>query len=127
MRALTASLVLNVTAKDYRAEVEKVFDFVRDNVRYTQDINDVETIQYPVNTLEFGYGDCDDMATLLASMLESIGHPCRFAAVGTVAGEFEHVLIQTLIGTSWVALDPTEDHPMGWAPPGIAGYLIRFI
>lgn len=121
-------MVHDIAAKDFRGEVECVFDFVQNEIRYIQDINNVETIQTPEYTLENGYGDCDDKATLLASMLESIGHPCRFAALALcVPGEFDHVIIQTLIGTRWVPLDATEDEPMGWQPPEIIEWLIRDI
>lgn len=128
IRYLAAGLVQNVTAKDYRTEVETIFEWIKANIRYTQDVNDVETIQFPLNTIEFGYGDCDDMSLLLATMLESIGHPSRFAAVGFGEPfEFDHVFVQTLIGTRWVALDATEENPMGWEPPGITSWIIRNI
>ncbi len=128
IRYLSAGLVFNVAPKDYRAEVDTIFQYVQSNIRYTQDINGVETIQYPENTLEFGYGDCDDMALLLASMLESIGHPTRFAAVGfEIQNQFEHVVVQTLIGTRWVTLDATEPNAMGWEPPDIITWLVRDI
>lgn len=128
IRYLSAGLVFDVSPKDYRAEVNTIFKFVQENIRYTLDINNVETLQFPENTLEFGYGDCDDMATLLASMLESIGHPSRFAAMSFgLPDEFDHVLVQTLIGTRWVTLDATEPNPMGWEPPGITSWLIRDI
>ena len=126
IRTLTAGLVRNLEAKNYTAEVDTVFNWVRDNVRYTLDINNVETIQWPTKTIELGYGDCDDMATLLASMLESIGHPARFAALAFEPGPaFDHVLVQTQVGNRWIPLDPTENNPIGWQPPGIDHYLIR--
>lgn len=128
IRYLTCGLVQGVAPKDFRGEVEAVFQYVQNDIRYVQDINEVETIQTPERTLLSECGDCDDKATLLASMLESIGHPCRFAAVGFECfGEYDHVLLQTKIGERWVALDPTEPDPMGWEPPGILCWLIRDI
>lgn len=128
IRYLAVGLVHDVTPKDFRGEVEAVFQFVQNNIRYTQDINEVETIQWPEHTLETASGDCDDMSTLLATLLESIGHPCRFCAVSfEVPGEYDHVLVQTKIGNVWVPLDPTEPNPMGWQPPDILDYLIQFI
>jgi hypothetical protein len=54
---------------------------------------------------------------LLAALLESIGHPCRFVAVGySRRNEFEHVYVETKIGHTWTALETTMDVPMGWAP-----------
>lgn len=41
----------------------------------------VDFIQFPAETLERGFGDCDDMAVLYASALESLGIPARFVLV----------------------------------------------
>lgn len=126
IRYAALGIVQDVAAKDFRGEVEAIFQWVQQNIKYHLDPNDVELVATPIHTLEYGMGDCDDMATTMSAMLESIGHPCRFCAVGFgPPNEFEHVLVQTLIGTVWVPLDATEPHAMGWEPPGITTYLIR--
>ena len=102
--------------KDYSCEVRTLHAFVRDSIRYLGDINGVETVQAPQKTLEYGYGDCDDKSVLLASLLESIGHPTRFVAIGFAPGVFEHVYVETLIGTRWIALETTEPVEAGWSP-----------
>lgn len=125
---IAAAATSHLTNKDFRGEAEALLEYVRANVRYLQDPNEVELVQQPLKTLEFGVGDCDDMATLLATLLESIGHPARFAAVAMEEpGVFDHVLVQTRIGNQWVPLDATEDVPLGWEPPGIISYMIQFI
>lgn len=48
---------------------------------------DLDTVQYPAQTLVRKAGDCDDLTVLFASLLESVGIP---AAVITVPG---HVLV----------------------------------
>lgn len=118
IRGQAASLVQRVQAQNYANEVQEVFYYVRDQIRYLMDINGVETIQTPVFTLQHRYGDCDDKSTLLAALLESIGHPSRFIAVGYHApGEFDHVFVETLIGTRWTPLDAiVPDAEPGWAP-----------
>ena len=40
-----------------------------------------ETFQTPLATLRQGYGDCDDLTTLIASLVESLGIPCELVAV----------------------------------------------
>lgn len=128
IRELSANLVLPLPAKDFQAEAETLFNFVQSNIRYTMDINDVETLHPAQWVLENGYGDCDDFSVLLASMLESIGHKCRFMAVSFDGPEdFEHVLIQTKIGNRWIAADATEPNPFGWEPPGIQYWLEWYI
>lgn len=120
LRDFAARACGHLPQKAYREQVECLFGFVRDRVRYIHDIHGLETIQTPQRTLELRYGDCDDKALLLATLLESIGHPTRFVAIGTRAPDhFEHVFLETRIGRAWVALDPTEPHAMGWRPPKI--------
>lgn len=117
IRRLSVTLTQHLPNKSYIDEVRAVFEYVRDRVRYVQDINGVERLENPVSLLETMAGDCDDMCTLLAALLESIGHPCRFCAAGYCApGQYEHVFLETRIGSRWIALDPTEEVDIGWAP-----------
>lgn len=117
IRERAADLVAFVPGDSFRGQAQALFQFVRDRVRYLGDINGVETIQTPGTTLSIGYGDCDDKSTLLAALLESIGHPARFVAVGFGApGDFEHVYVESKIGNDWVPMDATIPKPMGWSP-----------
>lgn len=108
-----------VPSKSWRAEARAVFEWVRNNIRYTLDIDGVETLYYPDRLLELGYGDCDDMSLLLAAMLLSVGHPSRFVAVGMQLHQLSHVYVETLVGDLWIAADVTEPYPFGWSPPDI--------
>jgi transglutaminase-like putative cysteine protease len=106
--------------KNWTAVVRVLHAFVRDAIRYQMDPAGVELIQTPEKTLEYMSGDCDDKSTLLAALLESVGHPCRFWAVGFDGnGEFSHVLVETLIGTQWVPLETILDVDPGWRPSGV--------
>lgn len=116
VRETAGSQTRSCAQKDWPCEVRALHAFVRDSIRYVGDINGVETVQSPDKTLEYGYGDCDDKSVLLASLLESIGHPTRFVAIGFQSGVYEHVYVETLIGTRWIALETTEPVEAGWAP-----------
>lgn len=121
MRAFAETLIADVPPKDTRGEIGAVFNFVRDAIRYTRDINDVEMLKAPDVLLAERFGDCDDKATLLATLLETVGYKTRFVAVGLRTEDFEHVYVEVLLGDprspqSWYALDTTEPHPMGWSP-----------
>lgn len=119
VRGLANSLTLSCGQKDYACEVRKIHAFVRDQIRYVQDINGVETIHSADKVLEFQSGDCDDKCILLASMLESIGHPTKFVAVGFQPGIFSHVYVETKIGNTWIPLETTENVEVGWEPQSI--------
>lgn len=113
------SIIAGIAEKDHAAEMVALFEYVRDRIRYTMDSNAVERLQTPDYTLRVRQGDCDDKSILLAALLESIGIPTRFVAVGFAPDLFEHVYVEAAPGFSeWIALDATERVLAGWAPPG---------
>lgn len=99
--------------KDFAGEAKRINDYVRDEIRYVGDINGVELVHDPVTLLEIGAGDCDDKATLLASLLLAIGHQPRFVAVSLDGREFCHVWVQDAIDGRWLDLETTEPLPFG--------------
>lgn len=125
IRELATQIIESVPQKRYGAESRAIFYYVRDNVRYTQDPDGLEYVQSPLVTLISGHGDCDDQATLLASLLASVGRKTRFVAAGFEGGELEHVWAEVLIGDRWFAADTTEDHDFGWRPPRITQRIVR--
>lgn len=127
IRQLAIQLTQGLPNEDFRAEANALFEFVRDRIRYVQDVNEVETVATPQITLELGAGDCDDKATLLAALLESIGHPARFAAIAFAPDNFEHVLVETRIGDRWIPMETTKNVPMGWYPDGVVSKMLRHV
>lgn len=126
IRQAATSIIFLTPERDAQAEVGAIFGWVQDNVRYVRDVHEVETLSSPDKTLEGRIGDCDDQATLLAALLESVGYPTRFIAAGyTFPGELEHVYLQVFLDGQWVDLDPTEHRHMGWAPPDPLALLIE--
>lgn len=120
MTEFARSIVAEIPEKDHAAEMAAIFAFVRDGVRYTMDTNGVERLQTPDYTLRVRQGDCDDQSILLAALLESVGIPARFTAIGFSPDYFEHVYVEASPDFSnWIALDPTERVPAGWAPPDV--------
>jgi transglutaminase-like putative cysteine protease len=109
------------------AQIEAIFEFVRSNIAYVQDVTDVETLQTPMATLQMGGGDCDDMVTLLAALLEAVGFHTRLVACGFAPNEYEHVFLQVQLPdqSRWFSLDPTEPYEMGWKPPGIISVMTK--
>ena len=117
IRDTAISLIAGLRPKDRVGEARLIYEYVRDHIRYTRDVVGVETLQTPPVTMELEAGDCDDKSTLLASLLESVGHPTRFVATGyRFPGSFSHVYVETLLGTTWMPLDATTDKPFGWSP-----------
>lgn len=126
VRELALSIVARVPEKKWRLEAEAILKWVQTNIRYVKDVRGVETLHTPVELLQLRQGDCDDMSMLSAALLESLGHPTRFAAVGINGGNFSHVFTQTKIGGKWVTLECTmKDFPLGKTPQKITRHMIH--
>lgn len=123
VRQLALQIVADLAPKDRIGEARALHEFVRDRIRYVRDIRGVETVQTPERTLANGQGDCDDKTTLLASLLEAIGHRTRLEAVGFSPGRLSHVLPSADLAGHWVPLETTLHVGIGWYPPGVRDVL----
>lgn len=124
VRRAAQDAIATVPQKAYLKEARAIQQYVRDLVRYTRDVNGIETLHTPDMTLAYMQGDCDDKAVLVASMLEAVGHPTRIVAVGPNPSNFVHVLVETKIGSDWVPVETTENVPLGWYPSGYPARLV---
>lgn len=125
VRECALSLVRDIPQKKWLREVAAILRFVQTRIRYVKDVNGVETIHTPPEIFRLMQGDCDDKSVLLACLLESIGHPTRFIAVGFEPKKFSHVLVQTRLGGDWVNLDPITDWPVGRGPSGVKSIMTQ--
>lgn len=126
IRNLAVHATQSVAPKDWRGEIQAVQDWVKNNIRYVKDVTDVETLHTPETLLQIRAGDCDDQATLTASLLESIGHPTGFVAIGFAPNEFDHVYAITRLGESWLSVETTEPVAIGWRPEGVVSRMVVF-
>jgi len=118
VRNLAVGLVQHCAPKDKPAELSVLQHFCRDQIRYVNDIDGVETIQTPVQTLKLRAGDCDDKSLLLAALAASIGFSTRFCAIGVRGGGFSHVMMQARMGEGWLNCETiVPDVEVGWFPP----------
>jgi transglutaminase-like putative cysteine protease len=126
VRTIAEQIVAPLQQKNYYAEAQAVQDWVRNNIRYTQDVYDVETLKDPIALFHDRLGDCDDMSLMAGTLLQSIGHPVRYVAVGSqVPGEYDHVYVETKIGQRWVGLECTEPVELGWVPSPQVSRMVR--
>lgn len=108
-----------IADRDWPRFLSALHSWVKENIEYTEDPDGIELVQTPQKTVEFGQGDCDDHATLLASMIKTAGYPARFCAVGMGGNPIEHVLTQAPMGPDWISCETILDVPLGWEPPDI--------
>lgn len=119
---LARQITSGIPNQAWVSEIRAIFNWVRDNIRYSLDPVSYELLQGSQNTIELGAGDCDDFCILLATLLDLSGHPCWFCALGFDAPlQFSHVIVQTRGAgeTPTISLDATTTNPMGWFPPGV--------
>lgn len=105
------NLIRNIEPTKYLEQVKKIFSFIRKKVKYVKDYFGIEEIQYPSRLLSnilkkgYAYGDCDDMAILVASMLYSIGLKTRFCVIATKPKVYNHIRTEVLINNKWIPLE----------------------
>ena len=69
-----------VKPREYRKQAAALLKFVQTRIFYVNEPG--ERLQDPTYTLRVGYGDCDDMAILLAALCESLRLPWKFVISG---------------------------------------------
>jgi len=124
-----------IKERDYQKEVEAVYKYIRDRVRYVKDIFGIDTYQNPIRTHEFGGGDCDDYSAYASALLLSIGYPVKLRVIQTKkAKDFNHIYILVAIPPKevividketgrrykkyiYVPFDASVDKYVGWEAP----------
>jgi len=125
---VAGALVRPLPQYDTPGEIRTLHAFVRDGIRYTNDVREVETIRTPKATLEMGVGDCDDKSLLLATLLESIGKKARFVAIGMHGRPLSHVLVEVRYGKKgWMPLETIRPVEAGWYPQNVTSKMIGHI
>lgn len=82
-----------------QCEHESLTNLVASNISYLDDPKGIEALHHPITFYEKRlrqgrkvWGDCDDMAMYLATLLKSIGHKPQFRVVGQ-GKIFHHILV----------------------------------
>lgn len=129
---LARAIVAHVPEKNYFQEAVAIQQWVRDNIRYVRDVDDVETLATPIETLNQRAGDCDDKSLLAGSLLASIGFPVRYVAFAFEAPDhFEHVYCEINMRRHrtgyWLGVETTEPVQLGWKPEGVLNTMVAHV
>lgn len=90
-----------VKPRDYTGQARALLKWTQHTIYYVNEPG--ERLQDPLYTLRVGYGDCDDMAILLAALCESIRLPWRFV----ISGKRGNQIVRWMEGTPY--------QPAAWA------------
>jgi hypothetical protein len=127
-------LFTNIPEKDYMSEIKRLYEYVRDNMRYTRDISNIEYVKTPYRHIKdieergLTFGDCDDHTVLLGALLFNAGYTIRIVITKNTpnATGFHHIYLHVNIPmtSGWICLDATiKNKDMGYE----ASYLEREI
>jgi transglutaminase-like putative cysteine protease len=112
-------IIRDIPPQDELKQIEKIFNYVRDNIKYVKDIYGVEEIQTPSRMIKNieqkkAFGDCDDMALTLASLLHNTGFKTRFVVIATTPKMYNHIRTEVFYKGQWIPLEATSKKPMGY-------------
>lgn len=113
--------------RDKKCEAVTIYKWVCKHTRFVDDPHGVEVISTPhkmvreimakINNgrvkIKKISGDCDELSTLLASLLTAIGIVPRFRFGGNKQQGVHHVWVQANIDGKWLDMDPSLCKPAG--------------
>lgn len=106
--------------RNLEAAADRVFWWVKQNVKYVADPVVTELVQAPHVTIDERAGDCDDQVVLASALMLAIGIPVRYVTIAAhEEKEFSHIYLQAEIAPGkWKSYDPaTKGSFPGWTPP----------
>lgn len=93
VRSAAMNIVKKFDGQTSPRHVAEIHRYVNENISYVSDPASTNYIAPPEETLETGAGDCDCQATLVASLLESVGMDTRMALCKSTDGS-AHMLAE---------------------------------
>jgi hypothetical protein len=120
---LATDIVRGAPAFDDHAEANALYEWVRQNIRFTKDPVNKEKLYPPSELLKIRAGDCDDISMLLGTLLMAVGYPARVMTVAASPDspdQFSHVYVEGEVpagSNQWIPMDPARfDSEFGVAP-----------
>jgi hypothetical protein len=114
------NLVGHHLGHDFYSEINTIFEFVRDEIRYVRDPFGIELVQSPMRSLQVLQGDCDDKTVIFCALAEAIGHRTRIVLESANGQGWSHVRADVFYKGQWIPADCTpETSVLGWTSPAV--------
>lgn len=121
---LAVRIVKTVPAYHDMGELQALYKWVKQNIRFTKDPVTKEKLYPPQQLLRIKAGDCDDISMLLGAFLLALGYPARLITISanpSQPNEFSHVYVEGEAppgSGQWIPMDAARvDSEFGVAPP----------
>lgn len=111
IKDFVSKLILPISPNDEIEIAKVIFDYIKANMKYVRDINNVEELQNPYHIFRKlikgeAYGDCDDMAMISALMYKVVGFKTRFAVLSIGKDRvYNHVRTEILINGKYLPIE----------------------
>lgn len=112
LRELALKIIFpNCESRDESCQALAIGTWVQENIKYVHEAT--ELFQSPMTTLRLKAGDCDDHATLINSLLTTVGIKNKFCILN-IRGQWAHIYAVALVkvpgeGLHRMTLDSTLD------------------
>ena len=128
VRQKTEQILSGIPERNWKAEINQIYGYVKTNIRYMQDIDNVETVKTPRKMIEEiinrgqSFGDCDDHTLLLGALLVNAGYQIQISIIVSTwntTNDYNHIylLVNIPMTSQWLALDATaKSEPIGFEP-----------
>lgn len=101
-------------------ELQAIYDYVKEKIRFVRDPRGIDYIYDPVATLQRGIGDCDDHVVVLGSLVQAIGYPIKIRAISLDGRHYTHVYVLAGVmdadGGMWIPMDTVFADGYGCSP-----------
>lgn len=100
--------------------IKSVYDFVKNNIAYLSDkAGKIESIKTARETLATGYGDCDDLAILIASMLAVLGFEDIHFVMASYdnSNSYQHIYVEVFADDKRFVVDTANGLPFNQELP----------
>ncbi len=104
VRAIAGRIVAGIPPNNLAGQCKAIYEWVKRNIAFVRDPVGHETVSSPRWTLQAGFGDCDDLALLIASMVGVVGIESRLVTVAlqpNAPESFSHIYAEAFIGHNW--------------------------
>ncbi|MEX0662103.1 MAG: transglutaminase-like domain-containing protein [Balneolaceae bacterium] len=96
--------------RDFTAIADQIYNWINKNIAYVRDPDEIEYLQSPLKTIEYGFGDCDDHSILAGALLSSLGVPVQLKVIKANPFEkdlYSHIYLVYQDNGQWKPFDTT--------------------